>query len=147
VQREPRVVLDSAHNPAGARRLAAALRDFFLGDDARLHLVLGILADKDQAAMVRALAPIATRVVVTQPPLGERAGDPGPMVKQIGRLLGAANVAFEPSHMRALDFALGDAGPRDIVCVAGSMFLVGAVRERWVPEGRILELRSADLAE
>jgi len=147
VQREPRVVLDSAHNPAGARRLAAALRDFFLGDNARLHLVLGILADKDQAAMVRALAPIATRVVVTQPPLGERAGDPGPMVKQIGRLLGAASVAFEPSHMRALDFALGDAAPRDIVCVAGSMFLVGAVRERWVPEGRILELRSADLAE
>ena len=145
VQASPRVLLDGAHNPIEARRLAEALRDHWLLGGARLHLVVGILADKDQLAMVRSLAPVASRVVVTQPPLGERIGDPERMIALFRRALGAANVGFEPSHMRALDLALGEAAPDDVVCVTGSMFLVGAVRERWVPEQRILARRSAAL--
>jgi len=142
-QASPRLLLDGAHNPVEARRLAEALRAHWLGGGARLHLVVGILADKDQPAMVRALAPLAARVVVTQPPLGERVGDPDRMLGLFRRPLGAANVSFEPSHMRALDLALADAAADDVVCVTGSMFLVGAVRERWVPEQRILERRTA----
>lgn len=145
VQASPRVLLDGAHNPIEARRLAEALRDHWLRDGARLHLVVGILADKDQLAMVRSLASVASRVVVTQPPLDERIGDPERMIALFRRALGAANVAFEPSHMPALDLALGEAAPDDAVCVTGSMFLVGAVRERWVPEQRILARRSAAL--
>jgi dihydrofolate synthase/folylpolyglutamate synthase len=145
VQAAPLVLLDSAHNPLEARRLAEALRGHWLRDGARLHLVVGILADKDQATMVRSLAQVADRVVVTQPPLGERIGDPERMLALFRRVLGAERVAFEPAHMRALDIALADAMADDVVCVTGSMFLVGAVRERWVPELRILERRSAAL--
>ena len=50
---------------------------------------------------------------------------------------------FEPLAERALDLAIEGAAPEDVVCVAGSMFLVGALRERWVPERRILERRTA----
>lgn len=145
VQASPLVLLDSAHNPLEARRLAEALRGHWLRDGVRLHLVVGILADKDQATMVRSLAQVADRVVVTQPPLGERIGDPERMLALFRRALGTERVAFEPSHMRALDIALADAADRDVVCVTGSMFLVGAVRERWVPELRILERRTAAL--
>ncbi|MEX0750936.1 MAG: Mur ligase family protein [Dehalococcoidia bacterium] len=146
VQREPTVLLDSAHNPLEARRLAEALRTHWLHDGARdLTLVIGILADKDQPAMVRALTGVASRAIVTQPPLGERSGEPDRMLKLFAAALGGANVAFEPSPDRALDMALADT-PRDgVICVTGSMFLVGALRERWVPERRILERRSADL--
>jgi dihydrofolate synthase/folylpolyglutamate synthase len=143
VQDRPRVLLDSAHNPIEVRRLVQALRDHELRDDTRLHLVVGILADKDQPAMVRTLGSVASRVVVTQPPVEERAGDPERMLRLLRRTLGTGNVQFEPRPQEALDLALGQARPDDIVCVTGSMFLCGAVRERWVPERQILERRSA----
>ncbi|MDE3096479.1 MAG: bifunctional folylpolyglutamate synthase/dihydrofolate synthase [Chloroflexota bacterium] len=145
---EPRVLLDSAHNPIEARRLAQALRDHELrpsgsGRRPRLHLVVGILADKDQPLMVRALAAVADRVIVTQPPLEERAGDPEHMLELFRRALGERHVRFEPAPERALDLALSAAAARDVVCVTGSMFLVGALRARWVPERRILRRRTA----
>ncbi len=143
MQHEPRVLLDSAHNPAEARNLAATLRRHYVRRGVRIHLVCGILADKDQRSMVRALAEVADSVVVTQPPLMERSGDPARMVDLFGSLLGKRNVAFEPGPMAALDLALGRARARDVVCVTGSMFLVGAIRERWVTEGQILDRRSA----
>jgi dihydrofolate synthase / folylpolyglutamate synthase len=143
MQRDPVVLLDSAHNPVEAKNLAQALRDRWLEDGARLHLVASILADKDQQGMVRALAPVAYRVVVTRAPLAERAGDPEHTLRLFRRALGAAAVALEPRPEAALDRALADAGPRDVVCVAGSMFLAGALRERWVPERTILERRTA----
>lgn len=141
----PRVLLDCAHNPVEAKRLAEALRAHWLRSRTRLHLVVGILADKDQPAMVRSLASVASRVVVTQPPLAERAGDPDRMIALFRRALGARNVMFEPSHERAFEIALERASPHDVVCVTGSMFLVGALREKWVPERRILECRTAQL--
>ncbi len=145
VQKAPRVLLDGAHNPVEARMLARALGEHWLTGGARLHLVAGILADKDQQAMVRALASVATSVVVTQPPLAERTGDPERMLRLFAAALGAGAVSFEPSPERALDAALSRARRRDVVCVTGSMFLVGALRERWVPEEQILERRSAAL--
>ncbi len=144
VSEQPRVLLDSAHNPVEARRLAQTLRDHELSvAGRRLHLVTGILADKDQPAMVRALAAVAERVVVTRAPLEERAGDPEQLAALFGRALGATNVRIEPDPDRAHDLALASAAPRDVVCVTGSMFLVGALRGRWVPEGQILARRSS----
>ncbi len=143
VQERPRVLLDSAHNPVEARALAQALRAHELRDGVKLHLVLGVLADKDQTAMVRAVAPVASSVVVTQPPLEERIGDPERMLRLLGRALGERNVAFERAPYDALDRAIASATDDDVVCVTGSMFLVGALRERWVPEQRILARRSA----
>jgi dihydrofolate synthase / folylpolyglutamate synthase len=145
VQDHPRVLLDAAHNPAEARRFVQTVRHHWLSGSARLHLVAGILADKDQVPMVRAFASIADRVLLTQPPLGERIGDPSRMLALFRRELGEPNVAFEPSYERAFDIALADAAPADLICVTGSMFLVGALRERWVPEQRILDSRTAAL--
>jgi dihydrofolate synthase/folylpolyglutamate synthase len=145
VQDAPRVVLDGAHNPAEARSLRLAIERHALDRGARLHLVCGILADKDQAAMVRQFAPIAHSAVVTQPPLVERQGDPARMVDLLRAYLPARSVALESDPMRALDTALARARPRDVVLVTGSMFLVGAVRERWMPEDRILRRLTAAL--
>ena len=95
--------------------------------------------------MVRALAAVATRVTVTQPPLPERVGEPGRMVDLFRKALGAGAVEFEEDPYRALDRGLADAKRNDVICVTGSMFLVGALRGRWVPEERILTQRSAAL--
>lgn len=147
VQAEPVVLLDSAHNPVEARALVRALADHWLRRGVRLHLVCGILADKDQASMVRTLASAADTVVVTKPPIEERAGDPERMLSLFRAALGPRSVAWEPLPGAALDAALSQAKGRgrDIVCVTGSMYLVGALRERWVAEEEILRRRSAAL--
>jgi dihydrofolate synthase/folylpolyglutamate synthase len=141
----PRVLLDGAHNPAGARELAAALREHVLRRGVRLHLVCGILGDKEQPPMVRALADVAYSVIVTQPPLVERAGDPERTAGLFEAALGRRRVRYEPEPARALDAAIAAARSRDVVCVTGSMYLVGALRERWVPEETILRRRHAGL--
>src|ERR671932_519393 len=69
---DPVTLLDGAHNPDAARALAATLRELFPGQP--LVLLVGILADKDVAAMVEALAPLARAVVVTEPPWEGRMG-------------------------------------------------------------------------
>jgi dihydrofolate synthase/folylpolyglutamate synthase len=143
VQDEPRVLLDSAHNPVEARALAMTLRSRYLRRGVRLHLVCGILADKDQPSMVRALASAADTVIVTQPALVERIGDPGRMLGLFRSAVGARNVAFVEDPARAFDEAVARARPRDLVVVTGSMFLVGALRARWMPELEILRKRSA----
>ena len=62
-RREPLVILDGAHNPAGARALAASLRAYFPGRP--VTFVIGVLADKDAGGILAALRPLAARVILT----------------------------------------------------------------------------------
>jgi len=110
-------VLDGAHNPSGAHALAASLRDVF--GETPITLVLGVSADKDAAAILAALAPAATRIVLTRA-AHPRAADPDtlPPVGEVTH-----------SSAEALEVATRDART-PIVCVAGSLFLVGEVLAR-----------------
>ncbi|GAA1912978.1 folylpolyglutamate synthase/dihydrofolate synthase family protein [Microbacterium aoyamense] len=68
----PTVLVDAAHNPHGARALAAALQESFDFDE--WGVVLGVLADKDAEGIVAELAPIAAHVFATAPD-SDRASD------------------------------------------------------------------------
>jgi dihydrofolate synthase / folylpolyglutamate synthase len=121
----PTLVLDGAHNPAGAAALAASLRHHFAGR--RLGLVLGVSADKDRAGILKALAPLAARIYLA-PADHPRATPPQELVAQLPPV--DAAVAITASSEEALERALRD--PRtDVVCVAGSLFLV-ADALRWL---------------
>ncbi|MTE23756.1 folylpolyglutamate synthase/dihydrofolate synthase family protein [Microbacterium sp. ZXX196] len=61
---QPTVLVDAAHNPHGARALAAALRDAF--DFSEWGVVLGAMADKDLAGIVAELAPVASHLFATE---------------------------------------------------------------------------------
>jgi dihydrofolate synthase/folylpolyglutamate synthase len=63
VRRSPTVLLDGAHNPAGAGALTAALQDAFTFD--RLVGVIAMLDDKDAAGVLAELEPVLTSAVVT----------------------------------------------------------------------------------
>ena len=60
------LVFDGAHNPHGATALAKAIEDYFKNE--RIHLVVGMLADKDVDGVVELLAPLASRVTTVTPP-------------------------------------------------------------------------------
>ena len=122
---DPVLVLDGAHNPAGARALAASLAEYFPGQP--VTLVLAIFADKDRAGILEALAPTAARIVVTAV-RSPRAGSPRDLfalaAAHAHRLPHGVQVA--DSVAAALDLATRPA-LTPVVCVAGSLYLVGEV--------------------
>ncbi|MGF1466876.1 MAG: bifunctional folylpolyglutamate synthase/dihydrofolate synthase [Sandaracinaceae bacterium] len=116
---EPRVLLDGAHNPDGARALAAYLA---AEPPRRRVLLFAAMADKDWRAMLAPLRPHVASVVATEVGLA-RSEDPR-------RLAAAADGRAAEDHEEAFDAACRDAGPDGEVVVAGSLFLVAAVRAR-----------------
>jgi dihydrofolate synthase/folylpolyglutamate synthase len=125
----PTVVIDGAHNPDKARSLVAALGALF--PDRRVVLVLGMVADKDTAAVLDVVAPIAAAIVTTQAPIINRAVTPAAELAAQIRARGVPAEA-EPDPEAAVAAALDRAGPDDLVCITGSLYLVGAVRRRWI---------------
>jgi dihydrofolate synthase / folylpolyglutamate synthase len=118
-----RVLLDGAHNPAGARALAGALAELAVR---RFPLVLGVMRGKRVAAILRALAPLEPRPVFTRV---EEPGalPPGELLRSWRRLAPGGEQAPTPAAALARATELrADAGQP--VVVAGSLYLVGAVR-------------------
>jgi dihydrofolate synthase / folylpolyglutamate synthase len=129
----PTVLVDAAHNPHGARALVTALRDSFDIDE--WGVVLGVLADKDAAGIVAALAPVATHVFATAPE-SERADDPDALA-DLAEDAGLP-VTVHPGLDDAADAARewAAASDRRAVVVAGSVVLAGealrlAEAENW----------------
>ena len=119
-RRDPLVILDGAHNPAGARALAASLRAYFPGR--LVSFVIGVLADKDAGGILAALRPLAARVILTAS-ANPRAAPPDALR---ALLPAGARVDTARSPQDALTMAIAE-DPRGIVCVAGSLSLIGDV--------------------
>ena len=113
---QPSVVLDGAHNPAGAAALAEAMRESFRWE--RLHLVLAVSANKDLAGICAPLAPLADEAYVARNE-SVRSADPVDVADALGRPAARFGAVAE-----ALAAARAAAAPRDIVLVTGSLFTV-----------------------
>lgn len=125
VGREPLLVLDGAHNPAGAATAAQTLTDEFDVEGERI-LVVGMLGPRDVTAMLEALdAPAAHMVVACTPP-SPRAIPAEEVAATAARLGVAAEVV--PDVGLAVDRALERAGEGDAVLVTGSLYTAGAAR-------------------
>src|SRR5512137_1822103 len=123
------VLLDGAHNPDGAAALAAALP--VLHPSRPVELVFGVLSDKDHEGMLAALAPVARRLHLVAPD-SPRARDPRSYL-HAARLLGAA-VDVHASLPEALACARAAGRDGALVCVAGSLYLVGEARRHLAGE-------------
>ncbi len=122
----PPIVLDVAHNPAATEALRAALDMYFPGRG--LVLVFGMISTHDPA---RSLAPIADRArcaVITEADhqRGLRVRDLAALARRT-----VAQVEEVGDPQKAVERAAALAGPNDVVCVTGSVYVVGAVRD-WV---------------
>jgi dihydrofolate synthase/folylpolyglutamate synthase len=130
VRSGPTVLVDAAHNPHGARAVAAALAEEFAFS--RLVGVLAVLADKDAVGMLEALEPVLDHVVVT------RNSSPRCLpVEALARLavdvLGDGRVGVAPDLPEAIDAAIAlvddPAHPGGVgVLVTGSVVTAGDAR-------------------
>ncbi len=117
------ILLDGAHNRAGAVVLAAYLRRRKLNN---LHLVIGCKADKQATVLLAELLPFVQALYVTSPPVDE-AADVEKLV-QMGKKSGILAASYETPRA-ALNSALARRRAEEVVLVAGSLFLVAAIRE------------------
>lgn len=134
---EPSVYVDAAHNPHGARALAAAMTEYF--DFAELAVVVAVLSDKDAVGILTELAPIAARFDVTRSQ-SERAISVDDLAN-IARTVSDGDTVsthdtFEAAAWSAREWAA--AAPHRAVLITGSITLVGeaialAESEGWKP--------------
>ncbi|MFE5159217.1 bifunctional folylpolyglutamate synthase/dihydrofolate synthase [Streptomyces sp. NPDC056697] len=130
VRRSPTVVLDAAHNPAGARAAAEAVTESF--DFSRLIGVVGASADKDVRGVLEAFEPIFAEVVVTRNS-SHRSMDPDELAAIAVEVFGADRVQVEPQLDDALEEAITLAEEEGEyagagVLVTGSVITVGEAR-------------------
>lgn len=118
-----RVLLDGAHNPAGARALAAALAALGVRE---MPLVLGAMRGKRIRPMVRALLPLAPRPVFTA--VAEPGARPPAELLEAWRAVGGTGGIIAAHPAAALAAAAKLQHGTEPVVVAGSLYLVGAIR-------------------
>ena len=126
LSRRPLVMLDGAHNVDSARALASAIRELF--PERRRILVIGVTGDKDVNSILTTLMPLAETIIATQAqhPRGMPADELGQRFEELG-----ANCQSAPDVASALQQALELAGPDDVVCVTGSLYVVGDALAAW----------------
>lgn len=124
ISRQPKILLDAAHNYDGAVKLCRSLNTVYTYK--RLIYVIGMLADKQREKVLAKLGPLADVIVVTKPN-SPRAGDWTAMVDEARKYTG--QVYREPSIERAVDTAKSLYRPGDLICVTGSIYMVAYARQ------------------
>ncbi|WP_291425364.1 Mur ligase family protein [Deinococcus sp.] len=112
-----RILLDGAHNPAGAQALAAALRGLGVSS---VPLIFGAAEDKDIGGVATALAPLASRVILTRAVLSPRAADPAHLAAHFS----GVPVTLAPTPQEALAQVQAEA----LAVACGSLYLIGELR-------------------
>ncbi len=121
----PRILIDGAHNGDSAEKLWQAITQAI--PHRRMILVLGTSRDKDIAAIAAALAPHAAQIIITR--------SSHPKAMDLDRIAAevepwtTAPVQIAPVVANAVDVARTLAGPDDLICITGSLFVAGAARE------------------
>jgi len=137
VRRSPTVLLDTCHNPHGARATVDAITEAF--DFAPLIGVVAMMADKDVTGVLRVFAQAMSTIVVTGVASTTRGLSPEALRERAEEVFGAERVVTAPTMAAAIEEAVrlaDEAGPGSGVLIAGSVIAAG--------EARALLVRTAD---
>jgi dihydrofolate synthase/folylpolyglutamate synthase len=127
VHTRPQIILDGAHNPAGARSLRRCLQEEF--DYRHLYMVMGVMSDKEVTAILAELAPLGDVFIATRPP--------NPRAMSAQRLAEIAQQYCKEVRViedvgKGVAYARAVAKNDDMIVVTGSLFTVGAVRDQLI---------------
>ena len=119
----PFILVDGAHNLIAARHLARHLSKNF--GNRQITLVIGILDDKPYGSILKSLLPLCRRVILTRAKI-DRALDPEILYLEAQKM--AADITLIPDVARALAQAVKTARSNEIICIAGSLYVVGEAK-------------------
>jgi dihydrofolate synthase/folylpolyglutamate synthase len=121
VGRSPVILLDGAHSPTSAEALCKAIREVFRYR--RLILVVGLMRDKDLQAIGQVLCPFADEIITTQAFDNPRV-TPAEEITRAWSEIGT-NFHVCPNVREAIPLAQSIATTSDLICIAGSIYIVG----------------------
>ena len=126
ISENPLVIIDGAHNEAGAQALQETMAQHFAGK--KILLVAGILADKEIDSIVKFLTKITDHIIVTEPD-NPRKLAAEKLAEHVAEFGAAAEAVpdVEAAVHRAKELADG----YDVILFAGSLYLIGDVRRLW----------------
>ena len=127
VMESPLVILDGAHNLHAVKVLGKYLTSIL--KKRKLTLVLGILNDKPYKKMLEHLVPLAGRVIITKAKI-DRSLDPA-VLKAAAEKLTQGAVTIIEDVKTAVTHAVTASNDTDVVCVAGSLYVVGEAKEKF----------------
>ncbi len=127
LQTNPQLIVDGGHNAACITALCRSLQEDFSYQ--RLILIFAALGDKNFPLMLKKIAPLADRIIITRPET-DRAVPPEKLCEAARRYHGAVEVAA--TTRQALKRARVLAGKGDLICATGSLYLVGEVKKALV---------------
>lgn len=120
---QPAILLDGAHNPAGAKALLDFLNEFV---ERPLTIIYGAMSDKPLAEIAETLFPVADRLILTQPS-NPRSAAVGNLCEIAKRFLPIDRIVSSPSVSEAMHQAQSLTPASGTICVTGSLYLVGEV--------------------
>ncbi len=130
ISTSPDVVLDGAHNPAGAIVLRESLEKEFRYR--HLILLVGIMKDKDAGSILRTLAPLADHIILTKPHT-DRASVPTSLFKVLRQNGKRAEIVEDLGEAIGKGISMLDR--EDLLCITGSLYTVGEARAYLLPGG------------
>jgi dihydrofolate synthase/folylpolyglutamate synthase len=130
VSSSPQIILDGAHNPAGALALKESLEKEFKYN--HLILLIGVMKDKDIKSILHLLAPLADHIILTRPH-NDRAAPPALLKEALGQNGKRAEIIedLKEAIKRGCSMAEGE----DLLCITGSLYTVGEARAYFCPKG------------
>lgn len=126
ISEDPLVIIDGAHNEAGAQALQETMAQHFAGK--KILLVAGILADKEIDSIVKFLTKITDHIIVTEPD-NPRKLAAEKLAEHVAEFGAAAEAV--PDVEAAVHRAKELADDYDVILFAGSLYLIGDVRRLW----------------
>lgn len=133
VMKEPRLLLDGAHNPEGAEMLADALKHTYKYD--RLHIVMGMLENKNHRDTIKHILPIVDTLIVTEPDYRMRmaAEELAGVVQELRKEMPDAKpfkLVVEKNWKQAIQALQQLTGSNDLGVVTGTLYLIADARAR-----------------
>ncbi|GGA36515.1 bifunctional folylpolyglutamate synthase/dihydrofolate synthase [Paenibacillus physcomitrellae] len=130
VSKEPRIVLDGAHNPEGAESLARSLPEIFQYD--KLILMMGMLSNKHHQGYFKHILPIVDTLILTEPDF-RRKMDAEALLSLVEELKETAakpdlEIIVEPDWRAALEKLKSQTKAEDLGVVSGTLYLISDVR-------------------
>jgi dihydrofolate synthase/folylpolyglutamate synthase len=125
VWKQPRILVDGAHNPAAIGALMRCVGAYVPYDS--MICVFGCCEDKDISAMLDRLALGGDKIIFTRAKGTPRAAEPAELHRQFSERTGKMS-QIAPSLADALDLATRAVGRDDLICVTGSFYLAGEAK-------------------
>lgn len=125
LSKKPLFIVDGAHNPAAAEKMASSIRHYFKGK--KIYFIMGMFRDKDYRAVIEKTYPYAEKILTIEAPDNPRALPALELAEAAGEYHG--DVKAMSSLLEAADTAFSLAGEEDVILAFGSLSFIGPLSE------------------